>query len=283
MRVELPVIGPYDLVATLRGHQLGRSDPTMEIGEDGHVTKATRTADGWVVVHARHDRERALVDVDLEGPGAGLAAPALAAFLGLHDEDATRWDPEHPRLRALARQRAGVRLVRALDLFEAHVIAILQQRVTYGDAVRSYRSLHLRFGEVVARGMRAPLDAAQWRALPSYESRACGVDRHRHAAVQAAARSAHRTRACADPAALRTLFAHVPGTGPWTTEMVAGFAMGDADAVVVGDVNLPRQVAALLGDREHPSDERMLALLEPFRPHRFRVLGCAVSGRVSGS
>jgi 3-methyladenine DNA glycosylase/8-oxoguanine DNA glycosylase len=52
---------------------------------------------------------------------------------------------------------------------------------------------------------------------------------------------------------------------------VARVALGDADAVSVGDYHVPSIVAwALAGERDG-SDERMLELLEPFRPHRGRV------------
>lgn len=251
----------------------------MLVRDDGHVVKATRSAGGRVVIDAHHDPKRAVVVADLEGPGADGAVAQLPEFFGLSDAGAAEWAPEHPALRALARKRAGVRLVRALDLFEAHVVAIVQQRVAYFDAVRTYRGLTLAFGARAAEGVAFPLDAPEWRALPSFEARRFGLEQRRHAAIQSAARVSHRTRACVDAAALRALFVHVVGTGPWTTEMVAGFAMADADAVVVGDVNLPRQVAALFRDGERPSDARMLALLEPFRPHRFRVLSCAVAGR----
>jgi 3-methyladenine DNA glycosylase/8-oxoguanine DNA glycosylase len=49
-------------------------------------------------------------------------------------------------------------------------------------------------------------------------------------------------------------------------------ALGDADAVSVGDYHLAHRVAfAFLGERRG-TDEQMLELLEPFRPHRQRVV-----------
>ena len=62
------------------------------------------------------------------------------------------------------------------------------------------------------------------------------------------------------------------GVGPWSAAEVALVALGDPDAVSVGDYNLPSMVTwALLGERRG-TDERMLELLEPYRGHRARVL-----------
>ena len=47
---------------------------------------------------------------------------------------------------------------------------------------------------------------------------------------------------------------------------------GDADAVSVGDYHLKNVVAWHLAGRPRGTDEEMVALLEPFRPHRGRVI-----------
>ena len=60
----------------------------------------------------------------------------------------------------------------------------------------------------------------------------------------------------------------VPGIGPWTSALVAQVALGDPDAVVVGDYNFPHIVSyTLMGERKG-SDSLMLELLEPYRPWR---------------
>jgi 3-methyladenine DNA glycosylase/8-oxoguanine DNA glycosylase len=64
----------------------------------------------------------------------------------------------------------------------------------------------------------------------------------------------------------------LPGIGPWTATCVAGIAFGDPDAVVVGDYHLPSIVAWNLAGERRADDARMLELLEPFRPHRARVV-----------
>jgi 3-methyladenine DNA glycosylase/8-oxoguanine DNA glycosylase len=62
---------------------------------------------------------------------------------------------------------------------------------------------------------------------------------------------------------------------------VALVALGDADAVSVGDYHLPHLTSWALAGEARGSDERMLELLEPYRGHRGRVLRLlTVSGLV---
>ena len=63
----------------------------------------------------------------------------------------------------------------------------------------------------------------------------------------------------------------VPGVGVWTAAEVRQRALGDVDAVSVGDFHLCRQVGWVLAGEERADDARMLELLEPYRGHRYRV------------
>ena len=64
----------------------------------------------------------------------------------------------------------------------------------------------------------------------------------------------------------------LPGVGPWTSAEVAIVALGDADAVAVGDFHLPHLVSYALTGERRGTDERMLELLAPWPGHRGRVL-----------
>ena len=57
-----------------------------------------------------------------------------------------------------------------------------------------------------------------------------------------------------------------------TSGHVMGVAWGDRDAVPVGDFHLPNTVAWTLAGEPRADDDRMLELLEPYRPHRRRVV-----------
>ena len=74
------------------------------------------------------------------------------------------------------------------------------------------------------------------------------------------------------PAAARARLEAVVGVGPWTSGVVALRALGDADAVPIGDYNLPSTVVFAFTGRPRGTDAEMLALLAPFAPHRGRVL-----------
>ena len=63
-----------------------------------------------------------------------------------------------------------------------------------------------------------------------------------------------------------------PGVGSWTAAKVALVALGDPDAVPVGDYHHPHAVAYALEGVPRSTDERMLQLLEPYRGHRARVI-----------
>lgn len=63
-----------------------------------------------------------------------------------------------------------------------------------------------------------------------------------------------------------------PGVGAWTAAKVMASAAGDADAVPVGDYHLPNLVCWSLAGEERGDDQRMLALLNPYRGHRGRVI-----------
>jgi 3-methyladenine DNA glycosylase/8-oxoguanine DNA glycosylase len=73
------------------------------------------------------------------------------------------------------------------------------------------------------------------------------------------------------PADARAWLELLPGVGPWTSAEVARLALGDADAVSVGDFHLPNLVAWALAGEARGDDARMLELLEPYRGHRGRV------------
>jgi 3-methyladenine DNA glycosylase/8-oxoguanine DNA glycosylase len=59
---------------------------------------------------------------------------------------------------------------------------------------------------------------------------------------------------------------------------VCAVALGDPDAVSVGDYHLPHVVAWALAGEPRGDDERMLELLEPFRGQRGRVIRLLVRG-----
>jgi 3-methyladenine DNA glycosylase/8-oxoguanine DNA glycosylase len=119
--------------------------------------------------------------------------------------------------------------------------------------------------------------------MPYWQFHRYGVERRRADVIIRAARSVKRVEETAGmsmAAAYRRLMAF-PGIGPWTAAKVAMVALGDADAVPVGDYHLPHSVGYALEGTPRSTDERMLELLEPYRGHRARVIRLIIAAGLS--
>ena len=75
----------------------------------------------------------------------------------------------------------------------------------------------------------------------------------------------------------------LPGVGPWTVGTVMATAMGDPDAVAVGDYHLKNVVGYALAGRAGATDGRMLELLSPYAGQRGRGRACPAAQRSSCS
>jgi 3-methyladenine DNA glycosylase/8-oxoguanine DNA glycosylase len=82
----------------------------------------------------------------------------------------------------------------------------------------------------------------------------------------------HETLRDAEPSEARRRLVAVPGIGPWTAAEVALVALGDPDAVPVGDAHLPADVTYALTGAAVDDDDAMLDALAPFAGQRARVL-----------
>ena len=280
--LAIPFDRPVDLAGTLFPLRRGTGDPTTLI--DGNVVwRTARTADGAVTIRLAQLAPD-LVEADAWGPGAeaGLAAaPGLAGAL----DDWTGFDPSpHPVVADIAR-RARVRLTRTPDVLPVLLAAILEQQVTGIEARRAWRGLVRATSEPAPASpdgppLLLPPEAGRVATFPSLEVHRLGVHQRR---AQVLREVASRPRAVERLASLppdeaRAWLQLFPGIGPWTAAEVARLALGDPDAVSVGDYHLPNLVAWALAGEPRGTDERMLELLEPFRGHRGRVQRLLESG-----
>jgi 3-methyladenine DNA glycosylase/8-oxoguanine DNA glycosylase len=161
-------------------------------------------------------------------------------------------------------------------VFEALVPAVLGQKVPTDAAHHSYRGLVAALG-TPAPGpvhMSVPPPASVLSTTPYWALHRFGVEQRRAEVIIRAARSARRLEetVAMDLAAAWARLQAFPGVGPWTAAKVALVALGDADAVPVGDYHLPHMVGNAFDGTARSTDERMLELLEPYRGHRARVL-----------
>jgi 3-methyladenine DNA glycosylase/8-oxoguanine DNA glycosylase len=255
-------------------HRRGRGDPTFATDGEGAVWRTAWTPDGPGTV--RLAATAGALDVRAWGPGAAWLCERAPDWVGGCD-DPEGFRPDRQVLVDGARRTGGPRLGRTGLVWEALVPAVLEQKVTGRQARDSWRTLLLRHGPPAPGPTPVPLRVVPsprtWAALPDWEWQRAGVTPQRRDTVRRAARVAARLEeaGAVSSAALDRRLRSVPGIGPWTAAETEQRALGDADAVSVGDLHVPRLVVFALTGRVSDSDEQMLALLEPYRGHRFRV------------
>jgi len=268
-----------DLARTLGPMRRGGLDPCLRLWA-GECWRATRTLDGPATLHLRQVAGE--VRAEAWGPGASRVLDAVPALIGL-DDDAAAFEPARPMLRDLARRFGGIRMGRTGAVAEAVAPTVLEQKVTSGDAHRSWWLLVRRLGERAPgpdAGLLVPPSPSALAATPSWVFHRLNVERRRADTLTRAMARAPRleeTTAMAIGDAYARLQAF-PGIGPWTAAEVALVALGDPDAVSVGDFHLRHSVCWALAGEPRGTDERMLELLEPWRGHRARVIRLLAAG-----
>ncbi len=281
LRRTLRLSRPLDLRSTLSPLWRGRADPTMRFEPGGTVLRATRTAAGPASLRIAIEPAVGEVSAEAWGDGAAAALDGLPGLLGEGDDDSD-FTPRHRVVAELHRRMRGLRLPRSGAVFDALVPAILAQRVTAIEAYAGATRLSARYGEAAPGplGLRLPPSPRTLAGVPSWDWHRLGIERQRADTVRRAARVAPRLEETAgmpgDAAEAR--LRSIPGIGPWTAAQVATVAYGDADAVSVGDYNLPHMVSWALAGEPRGDDARMLELLEPYRGHRARVIRLLLAG-----
>ena len=267
--------GPVDLRLTLGVLRRGRGDPTMLPLTRAEVWRATRTPEGPVTTLITAGG--GVLTLRAWGPGAAWAAETFPALVGV-DDGAEAFTPRDTVVRGLHRRLRGLRMGRTGTVVEALVPSILEQKVIGIEAKRSYARLVRALGEPApgpgrAAGLRLPPAPDVLARTPAHVFHRFGVERKRADAIRVACSYARRLEETASlplTAAYARLTA-LPGIGPWTAAEVGRVALGDPDAVSVGDYHLPHQVAFALAGEPRADDARMLELLEPYRGQRGRV------------
>src|SRR5437879_8095789 len=226
------------------------------------------------------------IDVLAWGPGAEWAVAQAPALCGEHDDD-TGFVPLHPLVARLHREIRGIRMPRSHAVFEALVPAVILQQVTSEEGVASYRHLVNALGEVSPGPftLKLPPSPQVLAGTPYWAFHRFGIERRRADVIIRAARSAKRLEETVtmDRTSAYQRMQAFPGVGPWTAAKVAMAALGDADAVPVGDYHLPHSVGYAFEGTARSSDQRMLELLEPYRGHRARVIRLNIAGGISGT
>lgn len=273
---------PADLTRTVGVLMRGPKDPTMLV-HGTTLWRASRTPEGVATLALRQSSDG--IHATAWGPGAAWALTQLPNLCGANDDE-TGFDVSgHPLLAAIAHRTLGARLTRTDLVFDALASAALEQKVTSLQAFGAWRTLVTRFGQRVPgptpRPMFAPPTIDGWRLISSWDWHRAGVEPPQSRAI---VRTAERGQRVADavlasaPGADRDrILTSLPGIGPWTSAETRIRALGDPDAVSVGDYHLAHEVGfALTGSRT--DDDGMLELLEPWAGHRQRVIRLILAG-----
>jgi 3-methyladenine DNA glycosylase/8-oxoguanine DNA glycosylase len=248
------------------------------------VWRATRTPEGpcTQLITQQATSSESVITMRAWGPGATWACDRAPLLVGANDEDGNFSIDRHrfPLLHRAWRQYAGVRTACTLAVWEAVFRVIIEQKVTGLEAGQSMQRLYAAFAEPAPTAPGAPPflvlppDPTRVAASPHHVFMAANVERKRADTIRIAASYAHRLDEAAAVSIEETYrrLRSLPGIGEWTINEVGVIAVGDSDAVSVGDYHLKNWVSWALAGEPRGTDQQMVELLEPYRPYRARMM-----------
>jgi 3-methyladenine DNA glycosylase/8-oxoguanine DNA glycosylase len=209
------------------------------------------------------------------GDGATWMLERLGAIAGL-DDDLAAFVTDHPSVADLHRRNPGYRFGRTGLVFDALVAAICAQKVTGTEARRAMRGLRDAFSDPAPGslpGLRLPPDPDRLAAAPYWGLHRLHLEKRRADILRQVAGAAGQIDALASEHHTRAaeVLSRLTGVGAWSIAKTLAVSHGDPDQVAVGDFHLKHIVVHHLTGKDRGTDEEMLELLEPFRPHRGRV------------
>jgi 3-methyladenine DNA glycosylase/8-oxoguanine DNA glycosylase len=210
------------------------------------------------------------------GEGSGWLLDRLGAISGLDDEP-SRFETDDPVVSELHRRHPGERFGRTDLVFDSLVVAICGQKVTGGEAAAAMRGLYRKFSEPAPgpnQRLRLAPDPARMAEAPYWVYHELHLEKRRADVLRQVAANSERIESLAGvgPAEAAKLLESFHGVGEWTVAKTLEVSHGDPDQVAVGDFHFKHIVVRHLTGRDRGTDEEMLELLEPFRPHRGRVI-----------
>lgn len=263
----------------------GLGDPTTCLSRPasgGVFARATLTPDGPGTIRLGwrpcDDRaHEAALSIDVWGPGGDWLAARGPAMAGFDDDGAPHLQHAPDRVVADAAVAGRqLRMGRSDDLYHELLPTVLEQRITAREAVRQWARLCRELGAPAPGPLELTLPPAPdvLRRQPTWWFHPLGIERRRASTLVEVARHASKFWAWsdADNSEAERKLRLIPGIGAWTTGSALGPALGDPDALCVGDYHAKNVVAWAMHGRPRGTDEEMLASLAPYRGQRGRVL-----------
>ena len=266
------VVAPLDFALTLGPLAVGPGDPSLRVSPD-EAWFARRYPSGPATVRL----VRAVDGVDAEawGDGAEEALGRAGALVGV-DDDPGALPRGHALVDDLADHLPGLRIGRSGSLVDAVVRAIARRGVSTFEAGRTLDQLVAAHGEPAPGpgGLMLTPPAGVLASLDHWSFHLVGFEHERADVVRRVAARAGSLEALVDgPAELAAArLLDIPGVGQAAAAQAVSVALGDPDAVPLGDPELARSVCWALARDPDGDDERLLALLAPFAGQRGRVL-----------
>jgi DNA-3-methyladenine glycosylase II len=209
---------------------------------------------------------------------------AQSRFLWGLDDDAERHHAamaSDPDMAPLFERFGALRIVRAPDLYEALLVAVIGQQVSVQAAQSVRRRLMRNMGTCLAADSAPGGEdhylyptPQQMVAVGEAALRNQGVSRQKSAylleiADRAAAGELHREvfTALSDENAIGRL-CEIKGVGRWTAEIALMRGLGRPDIFAAGDLGLQVAVQELMGMRERPSEKRVRTIAERWKGWR---------------
>ncbi len=262
----IPIGVPLDLRQTLRPlHGWFAKDGwwlTARTPEGTGTLRISRTSDGLVG--------------DAWGAGSSWLLDRLGSIAGL-DDDPSKFVTDDSVVGELHRRNPGLRFGSTGLVFDALVTAICGQKVTGEEASAASAGLRRTFGSPApgpAAGLLLPPDPALLAEAAYWAFHELHLEQRRAETLRRVAAdhdAIERLGESTEDEAARLLSSY-PGVGPWTVAKTLVVSHGDPDQVEVGDFHVKHLVVYHLTGRSRGTDEEMLGLLDPFRPHRGRVI-----------
>lgn len=273
-----------DLGATLGWYRHGRNDPTTWIERagrgpqaSGRFVRATFTPNGpgTLLIHWKHGQP---LHAESWGPGADWLLARVPSMIGDLDAGASHLESDaHPVVAATMKANRSVRIGASGTLYHELLPTILEQRITAIEAKHQWNLLCRELGDPAPGpfdGLVLPPAPDVLLRQPSWWFHPLGIERKRAEPLIEVARHASKMWAWAalEPVAADRMLRFINGIGIWTTGTVLGPALGDPDAVPVGDYHVKNIIGWNLASEARATDERMIELLEPYVGQRGRVV-----------